>query len=198
MPVVNLRARKNNSIQSGAATTVFNGTTLQLNRTVGGIRDNLLFEFVLAVPLHSVITVATLNLQIVSGPTPKNLTTKKLLPEFIEAEATFNIYSTDNDWTLPGAESDDDDAISVVTGSMPSSGQYAVNILAHAQDALANTDRIIRLIMTRNNDGGAHIIDSRTGTVPPVLTVTYTTNKFAVSSGPVGKDYTKQLLTSIR
>lgn len=184
-------AGKDTYITSAAATTNFGTTTPAIMGQFLGSTYRILIEFDLQVggtiPAGSTITAAQLDLNIESviagGGSAASHVYRLLRADWVETEATWNIYKTANNWTTAGAGSDGNDYTTtdgVAFNLRTSAGTLSITGLATlVQDALDN--RSSKLILLLRKDVTSDSItnspsssDSGTAGNRPKLTVDYT------------------------
>ena len=71
------------------------------------------------IPTNATVTSVTIGLYVIeSGTNTQNLDFRRLLRDWVEAEATWNIYSTGNNWTTAGGSSAGNDRVDAISGSL--------------------------------------------------------------------------------
>lgn len=114
-----------------APTTNQDGSDLQVTKFAASDHHNSLIKFtgLSNIPAGSTITAASINIRLVSAldETAETFTGRRVLRNWVESEATWNVYSTGNSWTTAGALSQGNDISATVSTSdndITNTGQY--------------------------------------------------------------------------
>jgi hypothetical protein len=111
-PVVVVHPTIDTYISQTAATTNYGTAEVLATRpyTSNIGRILLKFDFSSIVPAGATISSATLRLYATTGATGRTITVyRELRTDWVEAQATWNIYKTDNNWGTAGALNSDSD-----------------------------------------------------------------------------------------
>lgn len=133
------------------------------------------------------VTAATLYMRIaaVGGAVTYTVEARRVLRDWVEGQATWNVYSTGNSWTTAGGLSDDNDRSSTISGSVSVSpsfiyfgltgGQFITDVQNMINGVVPNYGWHLERIGT-GEDGNYRIFRSSEGTdgQRPYLEITYT------------------------
>lgn len=188
MPQIDIVPTQDLYIDSDNATTNNNGSTTtnvgESNAATNIFR--VLQKYSLSsIPTGSIITAASLILTVANNDRSDNERTIRafrVLRDWVQAQATWNIYSTGNNWGTAGCANTttDREATDIGTGTQPASPAQgstvtltltASKVQEWLDGVLANNGLLIK-VDTETDDAIQY--DSKDGTVPSVLRVTYT------------------------
>ena len=175
-------------------TTNYAADYIRLGSAGGSNRARVLFKFTGLANITGPVTVssAVITLMTADSTATRAVSLRKLLVPFVEAEATWNIYSTGNSWGTAGASGAGDmDSTVVATGTIPATNGSTFAISGAGLDslvegwingAIANEGCILSLTDESTASYAYLLRQSEDGTASrrPYLTVTYT----AGSPGP--------------
>jgi hypothetical protein len=172
-------ATKNNSIGLSAGTSIGNVSThIYIGPSPGSgssYRKWSLLEFALPSGITTVHRAVLLlsrsegtNALSTASPSDNwmHIRVVRILRNWVEAEATWDVYSTGNSWTTVGAQGADTDydsgriAFSPVVINWPQYGSRPIEIGQIVQDAVDASDTALRLmVMLSGNSGGQNAAD---------------------------------------
>jgi hypothetical protein len=195
-------AGTDDSLLSQASPTTNYGSSNEIGATkfAGGDHYNTLLSFsgISSLPSSLSVSSVTLGLYLknAGGASTQTLSIKRLLRNWIEAQATWNIFATSSNWTTGGALSDGNDRSATTSASISSNGTtgvyqtvtdtgtFAAIIEDYADGTLVNYGEHIERT-DGADDSTYRVFTSSEGTdgQRPYLIVTYT-------SGPVYFDET--------
>lgn len=164
------------------------------------------FDFSAVVPTGATITLATLSVYASSSPSGRTITAYRLLrTDWVETQATWNIYKTGNNWTTAGALSDGNDFTSTnsaTASSLGSAGWLNFTVTAQVQTALDSVSGVAHFLLAdigASASGKDQTCDSReyvaNTSLRPKLYIEYT----EPASGPANlKSYNTNLKANIK
>lgn len=124
------------SATNNAGTNIF----LYVKPTTSRLRTILTFDFSAVIPAGVTITLATLSLYTVTALASRTITVYRLLrTNWVEAQATWNIFKTSNNWGTAGALNTTTDITTTdaaTSASLSAAGWQAWTVTAQAQTAL--------------------------------------------------------------
>jgi len=136
------------------------------------------------IPASATINSATLYLKVqFIGGVSQTMDARALLRDWIEAQATWNIYSTGNSWTTGGALSAGNDRSSTVLGNatVPAVGSWiALDVTSHIQSVVNGSV----------TDYGFHIERNGTGNESSTWCTWYTDDSLTPNMPELIVDYT--------
>ena len=170
--------------------TTANASVGEHNAIAGRVERTLIKFDLSSLPSDTLVTAANLTLTITSDQSDNARTANvfECLRAWVEAQATWNIWKTSNNWTTAGAGSAGNDYVNTALASasytasetVPSEKVYTFNaaglawIQAVAAGTQTNNGWIIRM-QTELNDGYGHgTSDHATPSSRPKLIVEYT------------------------
>jgi len=181
---VTLGASKDTDIRQNAPTTNYGSETYVEILATASSKHKILLAFDCSsnVPLGATITSAELRLHCTAGTSGRTVTCYRLLrTDWVETEATWNVYKTGSSWGTAGAGSSSTDytTTDAATHSTQTSYDYTAtwNVTAQVQTAIDSTGRIAYFLLV---DEGADAsiwqdYDSKNGTgTAPALYVAWT------------------------
>jgi hypothetical protein len=130
-------------------------------------RSILKFDLSASVPAGATITLTTLILYCGVTLASRTITVYRLLrTDWVEAQATWNIYKTGNNWTTAGALSDGNDFTSTdaATAASVAAGQnLSVTVTAQVQTALDSVAGVAHFLLADEGASatGGHSYESR-------------------------------------
>jgi hypothetical protein len=166
-------------IQSAAATTVANGTTMVVADIAGAFNHVLMSFDISSIPSDATIDDATLILTVTTSFGDRNECTifRVTQTAWVEAQATWNVYTTGNSWATAGG--DYDETVSD-TGTPPASGDWSFNVINNVTDAVANRSGNLEMILRYTSEGAGTTTttiassDNATSGNRPELIINYT------------------------
>lgn len=146
--------------------------------TVGTMRSILEFD-ISDITAGSTVSTAILTLTVAASPLSAFAGTVYRMTQstWVEAQATWNIYKTANNWTSAGG---DYDGASGVACTFPASGSFTVDIATLAQDAVTSRSGILRILLKKDDETSVaneylyFSSDNATAGNRPKLDVTFT------------------------
>ena len=120
-------------------TTNYAADYIRLGSAGGSNRARVLFKFTGLANITGPVTVssAVITLMTADSTATRAVSLRKLLVPFVEAEATWNIYSTGNSWGTAGASGAGDmDSTVVATGTIPATNGSTFAISGAGLDSL--------------------------------------------------------------
>ncbi len=139
-----------------------------------------------AIPSTATITAVTIAFRQGEGYGTDTLTVRRLLRNWVDTQATWNIYSTGNNWATAGAGADTDRSSTESTSlsvdgtvevkTFPSTSQLVADVQGFVNGTLNNYGWII-YDTSNNDDYHYHFLNSaEKGTISqrPKITITYT------------------------
>jgi hypothetical protein len=184
-------------IQEPNATTNYgSGTTMEVTKFSAGSHTHSLVKFTGLSNISGPVTVsaATLYLYNTSNAGNTTIEARRLLRNWVEAQATWNVYSTGNSWTTAGGLSDSNDRSSTVSGSVAIantiSGYYGITgaqLIADVEAIINGTQSNFGWHIERQgtgNEGNFATFRTSEGTdgQRPYLEVVYTATAGGVKS----------------
>lgn len=176
-------------IRESASSSNYNGgDPMEMHKYGSGDHANLLIAFsgIASIPAGSTITDAKIWIKLSGdgGGTP-TYSAQRLLRNWLESQATWNVWTTGNNWTTAGALSDGNDRSATVaaTGSVGGSSIYysftGANLITEVQNWLDGVNSNYGVVLERTdgaNDSKFKRFTSSDGAngSRPYLEVTYT------------------------
>ena|SRR6185369_17124644 len=181
-------------IKQSSPTTNLDGTSFEIHKYGAGDHANALIKFDLS-SITGPVTVssATLNLYQTSNGGNYAVAARRLLRNWSETQATWNVYTTGNSWTTAGALSDSNDRNSTSTVGSAwdlTDGVYKTltGLASEVQDWINGVNSNFGWVLERNDAGDDTTFKTfaaHTGTdgQRPYLTIVYApaTNDAALS-----------------
>jgi hypothetical protein len=182
-------------VQTSPTTNYGSGDAFDMHKAVADQYLHSIIRFSGLSNISAGVTVssAVLSLYHFNGTSVQTFSLRRLLRNWVEAQATWNIYSTGNNWSTAGATSDGNDRSSGVSATLTSSsstGRYR-----NSGDLSADVESFINGDLTNNGwhgertDGAddGNIVRFRSANIGdgyrPYLSVTYE------ESGGTGNSY---------
>lgn len=171
-----------------ASPTTNSGTVdvLDMNKATSGQYQHSIIKFsgLSNIPSSVTIDSAYLSLYHFTGPYAQTFSFRRLLRNWNESQATWNIYSTGNNWSTAGATSDGNDRVADATATLQtttSSGAYRTsgNLSSDAGGFVSGSVNNYGWHIERTDGADdAHAVRFRSSNIGdgyrPYLTVTYT------------------------
>ena len=171
------------------ATPNTNSGTVDVFDMIKAVSDQYTHSLIRFSGLSNISAVATVSSAVLSlyhfnGTSVQTFSLRRLLRNWVEAQATWNIYSTDNNWSTAGATSDGNDRSSGVSATLTNSS--SVGRYRDSGDLSADVKSFINGDLTNNGWHGERTDGADDGFVVrfrssntgdgyrPYLTVTYT------------------------
>src|SRR5215210_5295058 len=147
-----------------------------------------------SIPAGATVNSATITLNI-SNPSPQTYGVYELKKAWNEGQLTWNVAATGTPWATAGAKGTTDRGSQIASVTPTNIASYTFTIPASVVQGWLNapsSNSGILLAHTTNDDG--FIFDSKEGTQPPKLAITYTTvgptdttpPETTIDSGPSG------------
>ena len=167
-------AAKDTYVRSVTATTNYGAATVLYWGLVGADIHRSLLEFSLSgVPAQARIVSARYGQQY-SGLGIIGTAYRLTRDDWVEAEATYNVYKTGSNWTAAGGDYDATKSVALGTVTI---GWYHLTITSLVQDAINARQRILELLLRKDNEGavGRSNLKSRENTdyADPYVVIRY-------------------------
>ncbi len=187
MAQVTLNASEAVFIDENSATTNFEGTAPQLDvgeSNIGSEKRRSLIQFDLSsIPGGSTITGATFKIYLSSASLASNnrtMSAYRLLRNWVENQATWNVYSTGNSWGTAGASNTSTDRESSALGTIAmatsdsagyKTSTFNTTLVQGWLDGTLTNNGLILVIATESND--MYRFDGEADSNPPQLVIDY-------------------------
>lgn len=144
-------------LKANAATTNYGSSgSMDVNKYGVGDHANALVKFTGLSSITGPVTVSSATLYLyytgpTSGSDTHTIDVHRVLRAWVEAQATWNVYSTGNSWTTAGGLSDGNDRVATVSASFALIGNTSPSYVAFTGAQLAtDIENIINGVNTNN------------------------------------------------
>jgi hypothetical protein len=170
-------------LHSDAADTAYGSQAGLECKYTSSARNNTLIRFSGLSNIDGPATVSAASVYIYGSNPWDNITlhARRLLRNWSEDNATYNIYNTGNSWTSGGAMSDGNDRVASATGTMTvgTTANYdSFDCAANVEDMINGTINNYGYVISRDTEDSfyytSHVSSQGTDGQRPYLSVTYT------------------------